>query len=57
MRAANALISTNGGLDAKAILLAAISLVFVGGLAYYFVFMRKGGEKKDKKELKKAGDV
>jgi hypothetical protein len=53
--AANLLLSqSSGGIDAKTVLLAAVSIAFVAGAAYFFLSGGRKGAKKEKKELPKA---
>lgn len=55
IKAANAFLAGKGtgGIDAKAILLAAVSLAFLGIAAYYFIAKSKPGNKKEKRSLPK----
>jgi len=57
VRAANALLSkqASGGIDARSILLAAVSLLFIAVAVYYFaVASKKGAKGNGKKKLEKA---
>ena len=56
--AANLLLAKNaGGIDAKAILLAAVSFAFVAAAAYYFLRHKGQGGKKEKKGIAKESQA
>ncbi|VVC01181.1 Uncharacterised protein [uncultured archaeon] len=55
IKAANALLSgSSQGIDAKTILLGAVSLIFIAAIAYYFLNSQKKRAPPEKKEMPKA---